>query len=146
MKRYNGFTLLEIMIVVIIIAIISSMVFPRVLARKNYAKRWQAILKIREIQSGLEQFYSDYGYFPSEEEGLEVLLLLDTDRTGLLSRQAGYLRDKKDLIDPWGNKIIYLNPGMHEEIISIISLGKDGQWGGESWNRDIPTWSIDEQL
>lgn len=146
-RKHSAFTLLEIMIVILIIGIISALVFPRLAGRRDQAKRWKAILQIRELQQAVEDFYVDNGFYPSQEEGLEVLVRKPTSDEGSIRwREGGYLRKKDIPQDPWGNLYQYHYPGLEEEPYSIISLGKDGKQGGTGWNRDIVSWKLEEEL
>lgn len=145
--RNSGFTLVEIMIVVVIIGILSAMVVPRLTDRREQARRWKATLQIREFQQSLQDFYNDNGFFPSQEEGLEILVerSLD-DESGIRWKEGGYLRRKDIPDDPWGNHYVYIIPGLEEEQYSIITFGKDGRQGGSRRNRDIVSWELDKEI
>ena len=135
----TGFTLIELMIVVVILGLLATIVMPRILDRPEQARRMKAKVDIRNIESALGLFKTDTGRFPTTSEGLEVLIS-DPGIKGYNS--DGYL-DKVPL-DPWGNKYIYLCPGVHSKDYDLESYGKDGENGGTDNNADIESWNLDE--
>ena len=135
----KGFTLIELMIVVVILGLLATIVMPRILDRPEQARRMKAKVDIRNIESALGLFKTDTGRFPTTSEGLEVLVS-DPGIKGYNS--DGYL-DKVPL-DPWGNKYIYLSPGVHSKDYDLESYGKDGENGGTDNNADIESWNLDE--
>ena len=135
----TGFTLIELMIVVVILGLLATIVMPRILDRPEQARRMKAKVDIRNIESALGLFKTDTGRFPTTSEGLEVLVS-DPGIKGYNS--DGYL-DKVPL-DPWGNKYIYLCPGVHSKDYDLESYGKDGENGGTDNNADIESWNLDE--
>jgi general secretion pathway protein G len=134
-----GFTLIELMIVVVILGILATMIMPRILGRPEQARRMRAKIDIRNIESALALFKTDTGRFPTTSEGFEVLVS-DPGIKGYNS--DGYL-DKLP-IDPWGNKYIYISPGLHGKDYDLESCGKDGEDGGTGDNADIESWNLDE--
>ena len=135
----TGFTLIELMIVVVILGLLATIVMPRILDRPEQARRMKAKVDIRNIESALGLFKTDTGRFPTTSEGLEVLVS-DPGIKGYNS--DGYL-DKVPL-DPWGNKYIYLCPGVHSKDYDLESYGKDGENGGTDNNADIESWNLEE--
>ncbi len=134
-----GFTLIELMIVVVILGLLATIVMPRILDRPEQARRMKAKIDIRSIESALALFKTDTGRFPTTSEGLEVLVS-DPGIKGYNS--DGYL-DKVPL-DPWGSRYIYLSPGVYGKDYDLESYGKDGEDGGTDNNADIESWNLEE--
>lgn len=134
----RGFTLIELMIVVVILGLLATIVMPRILSRPEQARRAKAKIDIRNIESALALFKTDTGRFPTTSEGL-ALLVSDPGIRGYNS--DGYL-DKVPL-DPWGNQYIYISPGVHGKDYDLVSYGKDGESGGTGDNADIESWNLD---
>jgi len=134
-----GFTLIELMIVIVILGILATIVVPRILNRPEQARRMKAKIDIRNIESALALFKTDTGRFPTTSEGLEALVS-DPGIKGYNS--DGYL--DKTPSDPWGNKYIYIHPGINSKDYDLESYGKDGEDGGTGDNADIESWNIDE--
>jgi general secretion pathway protein G len=147
-KRYpqalrRGFTLIEVMVVVAILAILAAVVVPRIMDEPAKARQAKVKQDIRAIESALDLYKLDNYRYPSTEQGLEALA--DKPTSGPEPdnyKDGGYLRDLPE--DPWGNPYQYLNPGEHGEI-DIYSLGADGAPGGEGPNADIGNWNVDSQ-
>jgi len=135
----TGFTLIELMIVVVILGLLATVVMPRILNRPEQARRMKAKLDIRNIESALALFKTDTGRFPTTSQGLEALV---TDPGIKGYNRDGYL--EKVPIDPWGNKYIYISPGIHSRDYDLESYGKDGEDGGTGDNADIESWNLDE--
>jgi general secretion pathway protein G len=138
-KLSKGFTLIELMIVVVILGILATIIMPKILGRPEQVRRMKAKVDIRNIESALALFKTDTGRFPTTSEGFEVLVS-DPGIKGYNS--DGYL-DKLP-IDPWGNKYIYISPGLHSKDYDVESYGKDGEDGGTGDNADIESWNLDE--
>ncbi len=139
--RYAGFTLIEILVVVVILGILAALVVPRIMERPDEARVVATKSDIRGIMSALKLYRLDNGVYPSTEQGL--LALVQKPDTGIIPRnwkEGGYLdRVPKD---PWGTEYQYLNPGVRGEI-DIFSLGADGAPGGEGINADIGSWALE---
>lgn len=135
----DGFTLIELMIVVVILGLLATIVMPRILDRPEQARRMKAKVDIRNIESTLALFKTDTGRFPTTSEGLEVLV---TDPGIKGYNKDGYL-DKVPL-DPWGNRYIYLSPGVHSKDYDLESYGKDGEDDGTDNDADIESWNLEE--
>jgi general secretion pathway protein G len=140
-RRCAGFTLIEILVVVVILGILAALVVPRIMERPDEARVVATRSDIRGIMSALKLYRLDNGVYPSTEQGL--LALVRKPDAGLIPRnwkEGGYLdRVPKD---PWGTEYQYLNPGIHDEI-DIFSLGADGAPGGEGINTDIGSWALE---
>ena len=131
-RNRAGFTLIELMIVVVILGLLATMVMPKVLSKPEQARRVKAKVDIRSIQSALGLFKTDTGRFPSTSEGLQALVTnpgIDRyDRDGYLERVP---------TDPWGSRYVYISPGVHSKDYDIESYGKDGEDGGAEDDADI---------
>jgi general secretion pathway protein G len=136
-----GFTLIEIMVVVVILGILAAIVVPKVMDRPDAARITKAKQDIRAIQSALDLYKLDNYNYPSTDQGLEALVTKPSGTPEARNwKQGGYLdRLPKD---PWGNEYQYLSPGSHGNV-DIFTLGADGRPGGEGVNADIGNWSIE---
>ncbi len=133
-----GFTLVELMIVVVILGLLATVIMPRILNRPEQARRTKAKIEICNIESALALFKTDTGRFPTTSEGIEALV----SNPGIKGYNSeGYL-DKVPL-DPWGNKYIYISPGLHSKDYDLESYGKDGEDGGAADAADVESWSLD---
>jgi general secretion pathway protein G len=136
-----GFTLIEIMVVIVILGLLAALVVPKLIGRTEEAKKTQSRVQIKHIEQALELFKLDNGFFPGTDQGLEALVRVpDAGRIPKNYRKGGYLdRIPKD---PWGNPYVYVSPGTHGDY-DISSYGADGVAGGEGEDADINSW--DEQ-
>ena len=136
-SRQAGFTLIEIMVVVIIIGILAAIVAPNVIGRVDEAQITKARAEISNIENAMKFYRLDNFAYPSSEQGIEALVTQPNDPTIRNWKPGGYLdRMPKD---PWGNPYLYLNPGNNSEI-DIYTLGRDGRPGGEGLDADIGNW------
>ena len=138
----RGFTLIEIMVVVVILGILAAVIVPRFLSRPDEAKVTKAKVDMKSIEESLGLFKLDNGFFPSTEQGLEALV--SKPETGRIPNRYsvdGYL--KKTPLDPWYKPYLYLSPGVHSRDFDLISYGADGEPGGEGFDADINSWEID---
>jgi len=136
-KIVRGFTLIELMIVVVILGLLATTVMPKILSRPDQARQAKAATEIRSIQSALALFKTDTGRFPTTAEGLQALVT----NPGIKGYDPdGYLERVPD--DPWGNKYIYLSPGLHSKQYDLESFGKDGADGGTDKDADIESWNL----
>ena len=138
--RQGGFTLIEIMVVVIIIGLLVAIVAPNVIGRIDDAQIVRAQADIDAIGNALKFYRVDNFAYPTTEQGLEALVTKPNDPTVRNWKPGGYLESMPR--DPWGNPYQYLNPGNHGEV-DIYSLGRDGQPGGEGLDTDIGNWTPD---
>ena len=136
----QGFTLIEIMVVVVILGILAALVVPQVMGRPDQAKVTVAQNDIRAIGAALDMYKLDNQNYPSTQQGLEALVKKPTGNPPAKNWNAeGYL--KKLPVDPWGNTYLYLSPGTRGKI-DLYSLGADGQEGGEGGDADIGNWAL----
>lgn len=131
----RGFTLIEIMVVVIILGILAAIVAPNVIGRVGEAQQQAARSDIRGIENALKLYRLDNFSYPTSEQGLEALVRQPTDPN--IRNWKQYLDRLPN--DPWGNPYLYLNPGNNGEI-DIYTLGRDGRPGGEGEDADIGNW------
>ena len=134
----RGFTLVEIMVVVVILGILAVLIVPRVLGRSDEARAAAAKHDIATIMQSLKLYRLDNGRYPSNEQGLQALVT-KPQSSPVAPNWKPYL-DKLPK-DPWGNTYQYLNPGVHGEI-DVFSLGADGQPGGSGADLDIGSWQL----
>ena len=144
-KRINdrGFTLIEIMVVIVILGILAAFIAPKFIGQEEKARNIQAKVQIKSLESALQFYKLDTGSYPTTEQGLQALV--EPPATGELAkswREGGYLEKGKVPNDPWGNPYIYLCPGTHGDF-DIISYGADGIAGGEGKNADINNWDLE---
>jgi general secretion pathway protein G len=138
-----GFTFIEIMVVVAILAILAALVVPRIMGRTDDAKRTAAKVQIRNIEGALQLYKLDNGVYPTTEQGLKALI--EKPSVGVVPKKwklGGYLPKLPE--DPWGNPYKYLSPAPAQKgDYEIMSLGTDGEVGGEGVNADITNWNLD---
>jgi general secretion pathway protein G len=135
----NGFTLIELMIVVVILSLLATIIMPRILNRTDQAKRAKAKVDIRNLQSALALFKTDTGRFPTTSEGLQALVA----NPGIPGYNSDAYLDKVTR-DPWGHPYKYLCPGLNHKDYDLESYGKDGEDGGTDDESDIESWNLDE--
>jgi len=141
-RSQEGFTLLEVLVVVFILALLAAIVAPRIVGRTDDARIAEAKIQIRNFETGLKLFKLDNGFYPSTEQGLEALIEKPT--TGRVPnnyREGGYMEQRKIPKDPWGGPYIYVSPGLYGDI-DILCYGPDGREGGEGKDADIANWNL----
>lgn len=139
----RGFSLIELMVVVIILGILAMYIGPKLMGRTEQAKAVQARVQMEGLETALKLYKLDTGTYPTTEQGLQALV--ERPETGNVSqnwRKGGYLEKGKVPKDPWGNEFVYLSPGIQGDY-DIISYGADGVPGGEDENKDINNWETD---
>lgn len=138
-RHLKGFTLIEIMVVMVILGILASLIAPKIMGRPDEARVIAAKQDMGSIMQALKLYKLDNQRFPSTEQGLQALVTKPTSAPLPKNwKVGGYL--ERLPIDPWGNPYQYLFPGTHGEL-DIISLGADGLVGGEGNDADIGNWS-----
>lgn len=138
-SQASGFTLIEIMVVVVILGLLAALIAPNVIGRIDDARATKAKQDIRAIESSLQLFRLDNFRYPSTEEGLRSLSERPND-PNVKWPEGGYL--DRVPVDPWNREYIYLQPGTRGAF-DIYTLGRDGQEGGEGPDADIGNWDLD---
>lgn len=137
--RQRGFTLIEIMVVVVIIGILAALIAPNVIGRVGDAQATKVKNDIRNIEAALNLFRLDNFRYPSNELGLEALVTNPNDPSIKNWKAGGYLNSIP--VDPWENPYQYLSPGSNGEI-DIFTYGADGREGGEGIDADVGNWDL----
>jgi general secretion pathway protein G len=135
-KSPSGFTLIELIVVIMILGLLAGLVVPRLFKHVSQAKLSTAKAQISAFQTALGAYKLDTGNFPTSEQGLQALR---TAPTGLKNWNGPYL-PKEIPLDPWGNAYSYKYPGDHGDEPDMISYGADGRPGGEGENADVLSW------
>jgi len=132
----RGFTLIELMVVLLIIGVLAALIVPNVLDRADDAKVTAAKTDVRNLVQALKLYKLDNGRYPSTEQGLDALV----NKPSTEPVPANWKKNLDQLPkDPWGHAYVYLNPGIQGDI-DVMSFGADGQPGGEGKNADIGSW------
>lgn len=142
MMDNRGFSLIELMVVIVILGILASQIAPRILDRIGTSKISKAKMDIAHLTTALKMYKVDNGVYPTTEQGLSALI--EAPETGTLPRnynKDGYLESKRVPQDPWQRDFIFISPGANGDF-DIISYGADGEQGGEGENQDINSWEI----
>ena len=138
----RGFTLIELMIVVVILGLLATTIMPKILSKPDKARVEKARFEIRQIMTALQLFKTENGRFPTTSEGLQALVS-NPDPSGLPGYDPEAYLDKVPL-DPWKHNYIYISPGVNSKDFDLISYGKDGENGGAGYDADIQSWNLDE--
>lgn len=137
----GGFTLIEVMVVVVILGILAAVVVPRVMNRPDEARVVKAKQDVRALSAALDLYRLDNFRYPTTEQGLDALRVKPTNLpSGARWKEGGYLDSTPQ--DPWGNAYHYLQPGQHGSF-DLYSLGADGAVGGEGFDADVGNWELD---
>lgn len=143
MKNQKGFTLIEIMVVVIILGLLAGLVLPRILGQEDKARLESAKVQIRALEGALDAYKLDNGFYPTSDQGLGALIRKpDAGRIPARWRDGGYLKPARIPKDPWDKEFVYLSPGSEGRDYEIISYGPDNEPGGEGNNADIESWNM----
>lgn len=137
-RRMRGFTLIEILVVITILAILGALVIPKIMDRPNDARVVAAKQDIGNIVQALKLYKLDNGNYPSTQQGLKSLVSKPSE--GNVPNNWKQYLDKLPQ-DPWGHDFIYLNPGLHGEI-DVMSYGADGVAGGTGYDADLGNWML----
>lgn len=138
--KNRGFTLIEILVVMVILGMLAALVVPNIIGRGDDAKVDTAKIEIHNIANTLDMYKLDNHSYPSTEQGLEALVTKPSGSPEPKNwQQDGYL--SKPPHDPWGNPYQYISPGEHGAF-DLYSLGADGQEGGEGYAADIGNWDL----
>ncbi|MBF0119966.1 MAG: type II secretion system major pseudopilin GspG [Desulfobacterales bacterium] len=139
--KSKGFTLIELMVVIVILGILAGLIVPRIMGRPEEAKKLKAKMIIESLETALKMYKLDTGSYPTTEQGLQALI---DQPAGVKNwRKGGYLEKNKVPKDPWDNDFIYICPGTHGEY-DIVSYGSDSAPGGDEGNKDITNWETEE--
>jgi general secretion pathway protein G len=139
----NGFTLIELMVVIVILGILAGLIVPRIMGRPEEARQMKAKMTIESLETSIRLYKLDNGSYPTTEQGLQALIERpDTGNVPKKWRDGGYLEKRKVPKDPWDNEYVYLSPGVNGEY-DIVSYGSDGVPGGEGKDSDINSWEME---
>ena len=138
-KKSSGFTLIEIMIVMVIIAMLAALVGPRVMGALGSSKVKSTKIQIETLAATVDAFHLDTGRFPTQAEGLQVLVE-NSEKAPIKNWRGPYLKKNKLPLDGWGNPFIYEIPSRHKMPFDIYSLGADGKPGGADDDAEIGNW------
>ncbi len=145
--RNKGFTLLELLVVIVILGILATYVGTRIMGKPEEARQTQAKIQIQALENALNMYRLDNGEYPSTEQGLKALV--EKPSVGNIPktwREGGYLDKPRVPKDPWKNDYAYLNPGVRNtNSFDLFSYGADGQPGGEGNDQDIGNWELDTE-
>ena len=139
MIKQRGFSLIEIMVVVVILGILSALIIPKIMSRPDEARKVKAKSDVLAIQNALDLYKLDNGFYPSTDQGLKALVE-KPNTPPVPNHWHQYLKSVP--VDPWDRPYNYLNPGQHSEI-DVFTYGADGQPGGEGINQEIGNWDAD---
>jgi len=142
LKKNNGFTLLEILIVITIIGIIASALAVKIMVKPGEAKTLKARLHIETMEGALKLFKLHNGFYPTTEQGLNALVEKPTTgRIPTAWQEDGYIEKGTIPKDPWERDYLYLSPGIHNKGFDLWTYGSDGEEGGEDEDKDITNWT-----
>ncbi|MGB6605055.1 MAG: type II secretion system major pseudopilin GspG [Steroidobacteraceae bacterium] len=136
----RGFTLIEIMVVVIIIGLLAAVIVPQVVSKVDEARVAKAKEDIQALETALTMYRLDNSKYPTTDQGLQALVEQPADPTIKNWKAGGYIQHISK--DPWGNPYQYTYPGAHGKEYDLYSLGADGQPGGDGINADIGNWNL----
>ncbi|MEM7169169.1 MAG: type II secretion system major pseudopilin GspG [Pseudomonadota bacterium] len=135
-NKQKGFTLVELLVVLVILGLISAFAVPALINQLGGAKQDTAKIQIEKLAGILDLYRLEVGRYPTEAEGLEALV---EQPAGVEKWNGPYLKNEDALMDPWDNPYLYRSPGEHGEY-DLYSLGYDGQEGGDGESQDVTSW------
>jgi general secretion pathway protein G len=139
----QGFTLIELMVVILILGILATMIAPQIMDKPDEARRTKAAVDMQSLGQALKMYRLDNGAYPTTEQGLQALV--EAPSVGKLAkrwRQTGYLEKKSVPKDPWGYDYVYICPGLHGDF-DLTSYGNDNEPGGEGGDADVNNWEVE---
>ncbi len=136
-RARGGFTLVEILVVMVILGMLFGLVGPRVIDYLSRAKSGVARIQLENLATALDLYRLDVGRYPSQEEGLGALV---AEPAGVKRWNGPYLKDRAVPLDPWDRDYIYAIPGTHDGSFDLSSLGSDGAEGGDEEAADVTNW------
>ena len=140
--KISGFTLLEVMVVIVILGVLASLVVPNLLGNKDKADQKKAVTDITTLEHALDMYKLDNNIYPTEEQGLKALVKKPSlDPIPKNYRKGGYIKRLPN--DPWGYPYQYAIPGKFGSV-DVYSFGQDGKESGEEMNQDIGSWNLNE--
>ena len=138
----RGFSLIELMVVIVIMGVLAGMIVPKIMDRPDVARVMKAKQLLESVSTALDLYKLDMGNYPTTEQGLQALVEQpDNDGGSSNWRAGGYLDKGKVPKDPWNHDLVYLSPGANGEF-DLTCLGKDGAPGGEGFDADINSWEL----
>ncbi|MCP3925977.1 MAG: type II secretion system major pseudopilin GspG [Desulfobacterales bacterium] len=143
LKSNKGFSIIELMVVVVIIGILATTILPKIIGKSDEARVAKVKADIKSLETALDMYKLDNGMYPDTEQGLNALVQLP--ETGVLPKKwnkSGYLTKPVIPNDAWDNKYIYISPGTKGDY-DLMSYGADKMQGGEDFNKDITNWDVE---
>ena len=141
-RMQRGFTLLEVMVVVVILGILAALVVPKIISRPDEARAIAAKQDVASLMQALKLYRLDNQRYPSTEQGLQALVARPTSAPLAPNWKSGGYVERLPK-DPWGNEYRYLFPGSHGGAYDLYSLGADGELGGEGTDADVGSWNLE---
>jgi len=143
-RDMRGFTLIELMVVVVILGILAGLIIPKIMGKPEEAKKLKARMQIEQLEQALKLYYLDNGEYPTTEQGLNSLVEKPaTEPVPKRWKEGGYLEKKKIPLDPWDNPFVYISPGVHDKDFDLVSYGADREEGGEGKYADTESWNLE---
>ncbi len=139
----SGFTLIELMVVIVILGILAAILGPKVMGRADDAKVTEARVQISNVETALKMYRLDNGFYPTTAQGLDALVSRPVGSPEPRRwKKGGYIEKGKVPKDPWGNQYVYASPGIKGDY-DMISYGADGVRGGEDFDADLSNWDVE---
>ncbi len=139
----SGFTLIELMVVIVILGILTAIIAPKIIGRTDDAKVTEARVQISNFETAIKMYKLDNGYYPTTAQGLTALVARPVGSPEPRRwKKGGYIEKGKVPNDPWGNQYIYASPGIKGDY-DLLSYGADGVRGGEEYDADLSNWDVE---